>query len=245
MNNTINPITPNYNNVSFRKRYLQTVWKEKINNKEIIRSLPIEIEDALRKNEVLQKFIEAGNPKTWFGKFLDLFKRDEILLVKFNQDINIFLDSVEFIFGKKSSKMVNRICVDNNIFLDSVEFIFGKKGSKMVNTDRICVDNAELKTHQIKPGEDIHRVASLILAKQVERITDIKSKVYKVQLSYSDLQKPSLEINSDLYYTEELPMPLQRLKQKSDWQKAKEADTPYTRTCTGYAKIKRKNEKNE
>jgi len=66
MNNTIN----NINNVSFNARCINVYTLEK---------LPPRISQAILKNPAIDEFIKAGQPKTIWGKIVDLFKKDEIL----------------------------------------------------------------------------------------------------------------------------------------------------------------------
>lgn len=70
MNNTIN----NVNSVSFNARYLNIVRPERI---------PEEIRNAIFKSDAVDEFITAGKPKTILGKFIDLFRKDEPLNVKY------------------------------------------------------------------------------------------------------------------------------------------------------------------
>ena len=72
--NTINPI----NSVSFNSRFLNTQKAEK---------LPKEISDAIYKNASIDEFLKEGKPKTLWEKFADLFKRDEILDVKYRETL--------------------------------------------------------------------------------------------------------------------------------------------------------------
>jgi len=72
MNNTINAYSNN--NVSFNSRYLQINKQEEI---------PQRICDAIYKSDAVEKFLAEGKPKTLLGKFLDLFKRNEILNVSY------------------------------------------------------------------------------------------------------------------------------------------------------------------
>jgi len=66
MNNTINSV----NNISFNARYIDMKKLDK---------LPPQIKEAILKSPAMDEFIKAGNPKTLWGKFVDLFKKDEVL----------------------------------------------------------------------------------------------------------------------------------------------------------------------
>lgn len=73
--NTINPIN---NNTSFNSRYLNTQKAEK---------LPKEISDAIYKSDSIDEFLKEGKPKTFWDKFIDLFKKDEILDVEYLETV--------------------------------------------------------------------------------------------------------------------------------------------------------------
>ena len=66
MNNTINSVS----NISFNARYIDMKKLDK---------LPPQIKEAILKSPAMDEFIKAGNPKTLWGKFVDLFKKDEVL----------------------------------------------------------------------------------------------------------------------------------------------------------------------
>ncbi len=70
MNNTVN----NTNNVSFNARYLKIINSKK---------LPQRISDAIYKSDAVYEFLKAGKPKTLWGKFIDLFRKDEALEIKY------------------------------------------------------------------------------------------------------------------------------------------------------------------
>lgn len=69
--NTIN----NVNNVSFNSRYM---------NIKQLEDVPPRISEAILKNEAIDKFLKAGKPKTFWGKIIDFFKKDQILDVFHN-----------------------------------------------------------------------------------------------------------------------------------------------------------------
>ena len=77
MNNTID----NVNNISFNSRYLNVKSLEK---------LPPRISDAILKNEAIDEFIKAGQPKRFIGKVLDLFK--------WNEKIDVVLETAKIPF---------------------------------------------------------------------------------------------------------------------------------------------------
>ena len=71
MNNTIN----NVSNISFNARYL---------NLKQLENVPPRISEAILKNEAIDKFLKEGKPKTLWEKFIDLFKKDQMLDVYHN-----------------------------------------------------------------------------------------------------------------------------------------------------------------
>lgn len=71
MNNTIN----NISNTSFNSRYIDVKKLDK---------LPPQIKEAVLKSPAMDEFIKAGKPKTLWGKFVDLFKKDEVLEIFHN-----------------------------------------------------------------------------------------------------------------------------------------------------------------
>lgn len=97
MNNRIN----NSGSVSFNARYLKFVKKEQI---------PKPIVEAITKNGIIDEFIKAGKPKTLWGKFKDLFNKNEILDVRYevrqkNQyDPYSKKESILFSFGKGKNR---------------------------------------------------------------------------------------------------------------------------------------------
>ncbi len=73
--NTINPIN---NNTSFNSRYLNTHKVEQ---------LPKEISDAIYKSDSIDVFLKEGKPKTFWDKFIDFFKKSEILDVEYLETV--------------------------------------------------------------------------------------------------------------------------------------------------------------
>ena len=69
--NTINPID---NAASFRGRYLNLDQMEK---------LPPKIYDAILQNPSIDSFLKEGKPKTFIGKIIDLFRKDEMVDVRY------------------------------------------------------------------------------------------------------------------------------------------------------------------
>lgn len=94
MNNTIN----NVSNVSFNARYIDVNLLDKV---------PMRIKEAILKSPAIDEFIKAGEPKTFWGKVMDFFKRDEVLevrhvvskLEKVADPYNQY-ESLNFAFGK-------------------------------------------------------------------------------------------------------------------------------------------------
>lgn len=76
----MNTINASSNNLCFQSRYLNVENPERI---------PKQIYYAIYQNDDIEAFLYAAKPKTLIGKFLDLFKADEELSVKYliNKDI--------------------------------------------------------------------------------------------------------------------------------------------------------------
>lgn len=94
--NTINSV----DNLSFSGRYLSIEHMEKI---------PPRISEAIYKSPAIDEFLRAGKPKTLWGKFIDLFKEDEMLdvyhtITKFagNPDSHAQKETLSFEFDRKN-----------------------------------------------------------------------------------------------------------------------------------------------
>lgn len=92
--NTINPV----NNVSFNSRYISVKSLDK---------LPPRIKEAILKNDAIDKFIKAGEPKTFMEKVINFFTRDEGLYIRHYTTPNAHVidpyshaEVVYFSFGK-------------------------------------------------------------------------------------------------------------------------------------------------
>jgi hypothetical protein len=84
--NTINPVE---NNITFNSRYLN------VNKME---NLPPRIYDAVLKNQAIDEYIKAGEPKTLLGKIINLFRSDEAITV--THDIIKTQTRKKFSFGE-------------------------------------------------------------------------------------------------------------------------------------------------
>lgn len=149
MNNTINSA----NNVSFNSRYLYLNSPEKF---------PQIVKDAIYKSDAIDEFLRAGQPKTFWEKLVDLFRKNEIL-------------DVYFIKNEKESS-------DPHTWGETVYFSF-KKGKDQIKTAFFSEpQKGELRPAGVipKPGE--HRLlkapkvtASEKLAKKIDGIKDFES----------------------------------------------------------------------
>lgn len=74
MNNTINATR---NDVCFRARYIHFHEPSKI---------PNVIKDAILKSDAVDKFIKADKKKSLWKRFLDLFRNDEILEIRYTSE---------------------------------------------------------------------------------------------------------------------------------------------------------------
>lgn len=66
MDNRIN----GFNSTSFKARYLNVVEPEKF---------PKKVYEAIYKSDAIEEFLKQGQPKTLLEKFIDLFRKNEIL----------------------------------------------------------------------------------------------------------------------------------------------------------------------
>ena len=95
MNNTINAM----NNISFNARYLRLTSKTA--------EFPQKISDAIYKNDAIDEFLKAGQPKTFWEKIKDMFRKDEFLNISYEETRNSKIDiyakseSIIFSFGDK------------------------------------------------------------------------------------------------------------------------------------------------
>lgn len=92
--NTINPV----NNVSFNSRFISVKSLDK---------LPPRIKEAILKNDAIDEFIKAGEPKTFMQKIINFFTKDEGLYVRHYKVQNQHLidpyshqEILSFSFGK-------------------------------------------------------------------------------------------------------------------------------------------------
>ena len=161
MNNTINT---SFNNTSFNGRFLviPEVYEKRI-------MFPRKIKKAIYKNEAIRDFISAGNPsspRTFWEKFKDLFKRDEVLEVSYDTNYSALSDSVIFKFGKKGRKKVRtyKMSVDENIIKNLPDYN---------------------KNKSVKQYESRHDIIVDLFAKEVEKIKDFASLLSKDTITLS------------------------------------------------------------
>lgn len=81
MNNTINAM----DNISFNARYLRLTSKTA--------EFPQKISDAIYKNDAIDEFLKAGQPKTFWEKLKDLFRKDEFLNIFYETKNNSSIDT--------------------------------------------------------------------------------------------------------------------------------------------------------
>ena len=94
------------NNISFNARHLNFINK---------RQIPKKITEAITKNSAINEFIQEGNPKTFLGKIIDFFRKNETLNVIYKRQKNTKFDpyhqqeSITFLFSKGSARSIAKI----------------------------------------------------------------------------------------------------------------------------------------
>ena len=155
MNNTINAC----NNMSFNGRYLHPHRQLTGGSKPtvIVEPASEELVDFVKNSPAVKKFLKEGNreSKTLLGKFINMFKRDEILEFSLCKRVLASADGIFFAFGKKHSKKakVGFLNVDKNILKnipdfnenrhDLSEIVLRKQLNEIDNLDGILVNNIE------------------------------------------------------------------------------------------------------
>ena len=107
MNNTINATR---NDVNFRGRYIHFHEPSEI---------PNVIKDAILKSDAVDQFIKADQKKSLWKKFLDLFRNDEVLEIRYtseqlknyksNRDPYALHNELSFRFGRNLKDIPSRI----------------------------------------------------------------------------------------------------------------------------------------
>ena len=159
MNNTIN----GYSNISFGSRYLQVKQPN---------AFPKNVYNAIYKSDGIEEFLNAGKPKTLWGKFKALFQKNEILEVYYGKGK---MSEHNFRAQKEQQEKISEY--DPYALKEWVNFIF-KKGDtrKFFNIEEFQTGIRRKAGSIPKPGENHTFKKPLVTAedKLVKSIEDIK-----------------------------------------------------------------------
>ena len=146
-----------FNNVCFKARYLNVLEPEKF---------PKKVYEAIYKNDSIDEFLRSGKPKTLWGKFVDLFRKDEFL--------DVYYDII------KDSRY------DTFQSAETVHFVFrkGKAALKFYTCPTAYQEGVRRPAGSIpKPGENLYykepkEYAEDKNAKFIEELTDFDKKLF-------------------------------------------------------------------